>query len=230
MPTRLSGATLTTDDKGALFMESTGGELIRVMIADDHPLLRSGIAAVLSADPQFSVVAEAGDGDGAIEQYQRFLPDITLMDIQMPGRNGIEATVAIRSLNPQARIIILTTYAGDERVARGLKAGACGYLLKNLVRSELGGYIVAVHAGQWQLPRQAAAGLANNFRQDALSKRELEVLRHVADGNSNRRVGERLGLSEDTIKTHMKTILQKLDARDRTHAVTIALRRGYWEN
>ncbi|MES2348456.1 MAG: response regulator transcription factor, partial [Pseudomonadota bacterium] len=132
-------------------MESRGGGMIRVMIADDHPLLRSGIAAVLSADPKFSVVAEAGDGDGAIEQYKRFRPDITLMDVQMPGRNGIEATTAIRSLNPQARIIILTTYAGDERVARGLKAGASGYLLKNLARTELSSYIVAVHAGQWQL-------------------------------------------------------------------------------
>jgi DNA-binding NarL/FixJ family response regulator len=211
-------------------MESRGGGMIRVMIADDHPLLRSGIAAVLSADPKFSVVAEAGDGDGAIEQYKRFRPDITLMDLQMPGRNGIEATTAIRSLNPQARIIILTTYAGDERVARGLKAGASGYLLKNLARTELSSYIVAVHAGQWQLSQQVASSLANNFQQDTLSKRELEVLRHVADGNSNRRVADRLGLSEDTIKAHMKTILHKLDARDRTHAVTIAMHRGYWDN
>jgi DNA-binding NarL/FixJ family response regulator len=211
-------------------MESRGGGMIRVMIADDHPLLRSGIAAVLSADPKFSVVAEAGDGDGAIEQYKRFRPDITLMDLQMPGRNGIEATTAIRSLNPQARIIILTTYAGDERVARGLKAGASGYLLKNLARTDLSSYIVAVHAGQWQLSRQVASSLANNFQQDTLSKRELEVLRYVADGNSNRRVADRLGLSEDTIKAHMKTILHKLDARDRTHAVTIAMHRGYWDN
>ncbi|CAN7506364.1 response regulator [Duganella sp. LjRoot269] len=211
-------------------MESRGGGMIRVMIADDHPLLRSGIAAVLSADPKFSVVAEAGDGDGAIEQYKRFRPDITLMDVQMPGRNGIEATTAIRSLNPQARIIILTTYAGDERVARGLKAGASGYLLKNLARTDLSSYIVAVHAGQWQLSRQVASSLANNFQQDTLSKRELEVLRYVADGNSNRRVADRLGLSEDTIKAHMKTILHKLDARDRTHAVTIAMHRGYWDN
>jgi DNA-binding NarL/FixJ family response regulator len=211
-------------------MESRDGGMIRVMIADDHPLLRSGIAAVLSADPKFSVVAEAGDGDGAIEQYKCFRPDITLMDLQMPGRNGIEATTAIRGLNPQARIIILTTYAGDERVTRGLKAGASGYLLKNLARTELSSYIVAVHAGQWQLSQQVASSLANNFQQDTLSKRELEVLRHVADGNSNRRVADRLGLSEDTIKAHMKTILHKLDARDRTHAVTIAMHRGYWDN
>jgi DNA-binding NarL/FixJ family response regulator len=211
-------------------MESKSGETIRVMIADDHPLMRSGIAAVLSADPRFSVVAEAGDGEDAVEQYRRFRPDITLMDLQMPRRNGIEATAAIRSLDPQARIIVLSTYAGDVQVTRALKAGACGYLLKNLARTELGSYIAAVHAGQRQLPQPVASSLAGSFQQDTLSKRELEVLRYVADGNSNQRVGERLGLREDTIKAHMKTILQKLNARDRTHAVTIALRRGYWEN
>jgi len=211
-------------------MESRDGEKISVMIADDHPLMRSGIAAVLSADPKFSVVAEAGDGDTAIEQYQRFRPDVTLMDLQMPGRNGIEATAAIRSLNPHARVIILTTYAGDMQVARGLKAGASGYLLKNLARAELSSCIASVCTGRQQLPQQVACSLANNFQQDALSERELEVLRYVADGHSNQRVGERLGLSVNTIKAHMKTILQKLNARDRTHAVTLALRRGYWEN
>lgn len=211
-------------------MENRTGETISVMIADDHPLMRSGIAAVLMADPRFSVVAEAGDGDDAIEQYKRFRPDITLMDLQMPRRDGIEATVAIRSLDPQARIIVLSTYAGDVQVARALKAGASGYLLKDLARTELGSYIAAVHAGQRHLPQTVACSLASSFQQDSLSKRELEVLRHVADGNSNQRVGECLGLREDTIKAHMKTILQKLNARDRTHAVTIALRRGYWEN
>lgn len=211
-------------------MESRSSETISVMISDDHPLMRSGIAAVLSADPRFSVVAEAGDGDDAIEQYKRFHPDITLMDLQMPHRDGIEATAAIRSLDPQARIIVLSTYAGDVQVARALRAGASGYLLKNLARTELGSCIAAVHAGQRQLPQSVACSLASSFQQDTLSKRELEVLRHVADGNSNYRVGERLGLREDTIKAHMKTILQKLNARDRTHAVTIALRRGYWEN
>ncbi|MYM65733.1 response regulator [Pseudoduganella sp. FT55W] len=200
------------------------------MIADDHPLLRSGIAAVLAADTGFSVVAEASDGEDAIEQYRRFRPDVTLMDLQMPGLNGIDATAAIRCLNPQARIIILTTFDGDVQVVRGLKAGASGYLLKNLARTELRDYIVSVHAGQRPLPSQVACNLANNFQSDTLSKREIEVLRCVAEGNSNQRVGQRLGLSEDTIKAHMKTILQKLDARDRTHAVMIAMRRGYWEN
>jgi len=211
-------------------MESGGKENISVVVADDHPLMRSGICAVLSADSRFSVIAEAGDGDEAIEQYKRFRPDITLMDLQMPRRDGIEATAAIHSLDPLARIIILSTYAGDVQVARALKAGASGYILKNLARTELGSYIAAVHAGQLQLPQPVACSLASSFQQDTLSKRELEVLRHVADGNSNQRVGECLGLREDTIKAHMKTILQKLNARDRTHAVTIALRRGYWEN
>jgi DNA-binding NarL/FixJ family response regulator len=211
-------------------MESRSGETITVLIADDHPLMRSGIAAVLSADPRFSVVAEAEDGEDAIEQYKRHHPGVTLMDLQMPRTDGIEATAAIRRLDPRACIIVLSTYGGDVQVARALKAGASGYLLKNLARNELCSYIAAVHAGQRQLPQQVACSLASSFQQDALSKRELEVLRHVADGNSNQRVGVCLGLREDTIKAHMKTILQKLNARDRTHAVTIALRRGYWEN
>jgi DNA-binding NarL/FixJ family response regulator len=211
-------------------MESGGGKVISVMIVDDHPLMRSGIAAVLSADPRFAVVAEAGNGDDAIEQYKHVRPDITLMDLQMPGRNGVDAIIAIRAYDAQARIIILTTFAGDVQVARGLKAGASGYLLKSLARTELGSYIASVHGGQRLLPQQVATSLASNFQQDLLSKRELEVLRHVAEGNTNQRVGESLGLREDTVKAHMKSILQKLDARDRTHAVMIALRRGYWED
>lgn len=210
-------------------MGSRNDEQISVMIADDHPLLRSGIAAVLEADTRFSVVAEAGDGEGAIEQYQRFHPDVTLMDLQMPGLDGIEAISAIRRLDPKARIIILTTYDGDVQVARALKAGASGYLLKSMARTELVNCIVTVHAGRQHLPPQVASTLASIFQQDLLSKRELEVLRQVAEGNSNQRVGEQLGLCEDTIKAHMKAILQKLNARDRTHAVMIALRRGYWE-
>lgn len=211
-------------------MENRSSELISVMIVDDHPLLRSGIAAVLSADGGCNVVAEAGDGLEAVEQYRRFRPDITLMDLQIPGCDGIEATAAIRRINPEARIIILTTFAGDVQVVRGLKAGASGYILKNLARHELVNYIHSVHAGQRALPPQVASSLAGNFQEDLLSRRELEVLRHVADGNSNQRVGDQLGLREDTIKAYMKSILQKLHARDRTHAVTIALRRGYWEN
>lgn len=211
-------------------MASQDHQTISVMIADDHPVLRSGIAAVLAADPRFSVVAEANDGNLAVELYQRLRPDVTLMDLQMPVVDGITATVLIRGLNPQARIIILTTYGGDVQVARGLKAGASGYLLKNMARAELANYILSVHAGQRSLSPPLARNLINHVRDDALSKREVEVLRCVAEGQSNRQVGDLLGLREDTIKAHMKTILQKLNAHDRTHAVTIALRRGYWEN
>ncbi|WP_332854231.1 response regulator transcription factor [Duganella sp. S19_KUP01_CR8] len=205
-------------------------DVIRLMIADDHPLVRSGIVAVLSSNPAFSVVAEAEDGDTAVEMYRQWRPDVTLMDLQMPGLNGIEATSAIRCIDPEARIIILTTFGGDVQVSRGLKAGAIGYVLKNLARSALGDYIVSAHAGRRLLPPPVAASLVNSFQLDTLSKREIEVLRLVGEGNTNQRVADQLGLSEDTIKAHMKAILQKLDARDRTHAVMIAMRRGYWEN
>ncbi len=203
---------------------------ISVMIADDHPLLRSGIAAVLTASPRFSVVCQAEDGISAVELHRRWRPDVTLMDLQMPGMNGIEATRAIRQLDPEARIVILTTFAGDVQVTRALKAGAAGYLLKNTAPEALGDCIVSVHAGRRALPPAVAASLVDSFQLDALSKREVEVLRLVSGGNSNQRVADELGLREDTIKAHMKAILQKLDARDRTHAVMIAIRRGYWEN
>ena len=203
---------------------------ISIVIADDHPLLRSGIIAVLSANPRLRVVAEADDGDSAVELYRRWRPDVILMDLQMPGLNGIEATAAIRQIDPEARVIILTTFDGDLQVTRALKAGATGYVLKNTVRTALSDYIVSVHAGRRLLPPPVAASLVNSFQLDALSKREVEVLRLVSGGNSNQRVADQLGLREDTIKTHMKAILQKLDARDRTHAVMIAVRRGYWEN
>jgi len=204
-------------------------EQISVMIADDHPLLRSGIIAVLAADPRFAVVAEAEDGNAAVELYRRWHPDVTLMDLQMPGMNGIEATAAIRGVDPDARIIILTTFAGDMQVMRALKAGATGYVLKNMARTTLADQIVSVHGGRRLLPPPVAASLANSFQLDTLSKREIEVLRLVSGGNSNQRVADQLGLREDTIKAHMKAILQKLDARDRTHAVMIAMQRGYWE-
>jgi DNA-binding NarL/FixJ family response regulator len=203
---------------------------ITIMIADDHPLLRSGIVAVLSADPRFAVVAQADDGASAVELYRRWRPDVTLMDLQMPGLNGIEATRQIRECDPDARIVMLTTFAGDVQVTRALKAGAAGYLLKNTTPDALGDCIVAVHAGRRSLPPPVAASLVDSFQLDALSRREVEVLRLVSGGNSNQRVAEQLGLREDTIKAHMKAILQKLDARDRTDAVMIAIRRGYWEN
>jgi DNA-binding NarL/FixJ family response regulator len=202
---------------------------IRIMIADDHPLLRSGIAAVLARSARIKVVAEAEDGDMAVELYRRHQPDVTLMDLQMPGRCGIEAISAIRAIQPRARIIILTTFNGDAQIVRGLKAGASGYLLKNMARTELVDYVERIHGGETQLPLEVTRSLSNTLQMDSLTSREVEVLKLVAHGLSNQRAATQLGLKEDTIKSHMKTILSKLGARDRTHAVTIALRRGFWE-
>jgi DNA-binding NarL/FixJ family response regulator len=202
---------------------------IRVMIADDHPLLRSGITAVLARDNRIRVVAEAENGDMAVELFARHRPDITLMDLQMPGRCGIEAIAAIRAIDAQARIIILTTFSGDAQIMRALHAGASGYLLKNMARTGLIDCIERVHGGAQFLPQEVARAVVHQPPSDNLSAREIEVLRLVAHGYSNQRAALQLGLKEDTIKAHMKTISSKLGARDRTHAVTIALRRGYWE-
>jgi DNA-binding NarL/FixJ family response regulator len=202
---------------------------IRVMIADDHPLLRSGITAVLARDSRIRVVAEAENGDMAVDLFARHRPDITLMDLQMPGRCGIEAIEAIRAIDGQARIIILTTFSGDAQIMRALHAGATGYLLKNMARTGLLECIERVHSGAQFLPVEVARAVTYRPPSDALSAREIEVLRLVAHGYSNQRAALQLGLKEDTIKAHMKTISSKLGARDRTHAVTIALQRGYWE-
>ncbi|TWI49875.1 two component transcriptional regulator, LuxR family [Pseudoduganella flava] len=205
------------------------GAPVRVMVVDDHPLLREGIAAVLSIGDRFELVAEAGDGRSALEQYVRHRPDVTLMDLQMPVMNGLDAIVAIREIAPQARIIVLTTYKGDVQVLRALKAGAMGYLLKSMLRTELADAIARVHAGQRHIPPEIAIELAAHIDADALSARETEVLSLVADGNSNKRVAQALGIAEETVKAHMSTVLGKLGARDRTHAVTIAIRRGILE-
>lgn len=202
---------------------------IRVLVADDHPLLREGIAAVLAAHPGLQLAGEAGDGVQAVEQFRRLRPDVTLMDVQMPAQSGIEATQAIRAEFPAARIVMLTTYRGDMQALRAIKAGASGYLLKSMLRKELIQTIRSVHAGQRCLPPEIAAELARHVTDDAPSPREVEILRWVAGGNANREIAARLMISEETVKSHMKNLLAKLGARDRTHAVTIALKRGIIE-
>jgi two-component system, NarL family, response regulator len=202
---------------------------IRILTVDDHPLLREGIAAVLANEQDMVLVAEAANGREAVEQFRAHQPDVTLMDVQMPEVNGIDAIVKIREEFPDARIIVLTTYTGDAQAARAFKAGASGYLLKSMVRKELIDTIRTVHAGKKRIPPEIAVEMAEHHTDDALTLRELEVLREVAAGNANKMVAQLLNVSEETIKAHMKSILSKLGANDRTHAVTIALKRGIIE-
>ena len=200
---------------------------IRVMAVDDHPLLREGIAAVLDGEDDFELVAEATSGQEAVDYFRLHRPDVTLMDLQMPGMNGIDAMLAIRSQFAGARFIVLTTYQGDVQALRALKAGASGYLLKNMMRKELLETIRIVHSGRRRIPPEIAAELADHVTDDALSDREVDVLRRVATGNSNKIIASQLNVSEATVKGHMKSILTKLGANDRTHAVTIAMKRGF---
>jgi len=200
--------------------------VIRILTVDDHQLLRGGIAAVLDGQEDMSLVGQARNGQEAIESFRRLRPDVTLMDLRMPDMSGIEAISAIRTEFSNARIIVLTTYAGDANAAAALKAGAAGYLLKNLVRKELLETIRAVHAGKRRVPAEIASEIAEHVGDDALTAREIEVLRRVAAGKSNKLIAAELDIAEGTVKTHMKSILPKLDASDRTHAVMIALKRG----
>jgi DNA-binding NarL/FixJ family response regulator len=199
---------------------------IRILTVDDHQLLREGIAAVLEGQPDMVLIGQASNGREAIESFRQHRPDVTLMDLRMPDMSGIEAITAIRAEFPNARIIVLTTYAGDVQAAGALKAGASGYLLKNLVRKELLETIRVVHAGRRRVPPEIATEIAEHVADDALTEREIEVLRRVAAGKSNKVIAAELDISEGTVKTHMKSILPKLDASDRTHAVMIALKRG----
>lgn len=200
---------------------------IRVLTADDHPLIRDGLAAVLRAENGFQVVAESANGEEAIEAYARLRPDIVLMDLRMPVMDGLAATRAILAEDRDAHIIVLTTYDGDEDIHRALAAGARGYLLKDMMRTELLKVIHAVHRGQRGIPAPVAARLAEHTPRIGLTPRELEVLGFVARGLTNAEVAEQIGRTEGTVKVHLKNILQKLDAKDRTEAVTTALRRGF---
>ena len=202
---------------------------IRILSVDDHPMLREGIAAVLAAEDDMVLVGEASNGREAVEQFRTHRPDVTLMDVQMPEVNGIDAILKIREEFPDARFIVLTTYGGDAQATRAFKAGAAGYLLKNMVRKELIDTIRTIHAGKKRIPPEIAIEMAEHHSDDALTEREIEVLRAVAAGNANKMVALRLDVSEETVKAHMKNILSKLGANDRTHAVTIALKRGIIE-
>ena len=199
---------------------------IRVLTVDDHPLLREGIAALVSTQPDMKPIAEASNGREAIQQFRTWRPDVTLMDVQMPEIDGIEALITIRGEFPDARVIVLTSYTGDVQAMRALKAGAKAYLLKGLAHEELLDAIRDVHAGRKHIDRAVATELADHVSDDAVSEREVDVLRLIACGNSNKLIASQLCVSEDTVKGHVKRILSKLRANDRTHAATIGLKRG----
>jgi DNA-binding NarL/FixJ family response regulator len=200
--------------------------LIRILTVDDHPLLRKGIAALVNAEPDLKLVAEASNGKEAIDAFRSHQPDVTLMDLQMPEVDGLEAILAIRSEFSDARIIVLTTYTGDMQVLRALKAGARAYILKGHVHKELLDTIRAVHAGHKRIPPEIAAELADHATDDPLTEREIDVLRLIAAGNSNKQIADQLSIGEATVKSHVTNTLSKLGANDRAHAVTIGLKRG----
>ncbi|SEF57455.1 two component transcriptional regulator, LuxR family [Bryocella elongata] len=208
-------------------MHETLLKAIRVMTVDDHHVFREGIGAMLATQKDMELVAEASTGEQAVELYAEHKPDITLMDLRLPGINGIDAMLLIRERFPRARMIVLTTYKGDVQALRALKAGAAGYLLKSMLRVYMLDTIRAVHAGQKRIPPEIAAEMAEYAADDSLTTREVQVLKSVAAGNANKMIADRLNISEDTVKAHMKNILSKLGANDRTHAVTIAARRGF---
>ena len=207
----------------------TDSKPIRILTADDHHILRYGLSSLIGAEPDMDLVAQASTGQEAIEQFRLHQPDVTLMDLLMPGMNGIDAIISIRSEFPDARIIVLTTYGGDVQATRALKAGARAYVLKGRLAGELLETIRAVHAGQRRIPPEVAAELAGYVGESGLTEREIEVLRLVAAGSSNKEIAAQLSLTEETVKSRVSSILAKLGANDRTHAVTIGLKRGIIE-
>jgi two-component system NarL family response regulator len=201
-------------------------ETISVLVVDDHPLLRAGLVEAISAQADMRVVGEACNGREAVEAWQQLRPDVTIMDIAMPVMDGVVALQEIRREHNNARVVMLTTYKGDAQILRAVQGGAAGFLLKSTLRRELLDTVRGVHMGQRRIPPEIAMELAQHMGQGPLSSREMEVLNCAASGNSNRRIAERLAISEETVKAHMKNVLAKLAANDRTHAVTIALKRG----
>jgi DNA-binding NarL/FixJ family response regulator len=208
---------------------SSAPSRIRILSVDDHPILREGVAALVGGQADMSVVAEASNGREAIHQFRAHYPDVTLMDLQMPEMNGLDAMIAIRGEFPEARIIVLTTYAGDAQVLRALKAGARGYLLKNSLHKELLETIRAVYAGKKALSAEVSYQLAEHATDDALTPAEIRVLRLIAEGKANREIAAQLSVSEETVKGQVRNILSKLSANDRTHAAMIGLKRGIIE-
>jgi DNA-binding NarL/FixJ family response regulator len=206
-----------------------GPGLIRILAVDDHPLVRKGIVGLVADEPDMTTVAEASNGREAIQQFRIHRPDVTLMDLQMPEMNGLDAIVAIRGEFPEARIIVLTTYTGDVQVLRALKAGARAYLLKTLLHKELLETIRAIHAGKRTVSPEISFQLAEHTADDALTPGEISVLHLIAEGNANKQIADRLSIAEETVKGRVKNILSKLGANDRTHAAMIGLRRGIIE-
>jgi DNA-binding NarL/FixJ family response regulator len=205
----------------------TDASRIRILSVDDHPLLRDGIAAIINSQPDMLHVGTASNGREALEAFRSLRPDVTLMDLRLPDLSGIDVLIGIRAEFPEARIIMLTTFQGDVEIRRALQAGAQGYLLKTMHAKQILDTIRQVHSGKKSVPHEIAAGLAEHLSDEPLTNREVDVLRRVSEGNRNRDIGERLFISEETVKVHLRHIMDKLGASDRTHAMAIAARRGF---